>query len=307
MRVFNDLFQYTDDISKGLNDVEDFKNKYKTFKSKTTKQVYNQQSIQGHMNMLSIVMREYPGFDIKREYKEFYDNLQNYLSTLTITNQADKLQDQSNESLISYDEIKRKVLENPDIDARMKLYMNIYEDYPTRDNFGKLLIKKRKITPDDKKTIESLNNGHNVIFITEDEVTLAFINYKTVSTFGHEYHQFKNPYKQMILDYVKANPKIQYLFGKGMKLSQSVRKMLITANVKSKNDKRSIGSINLLRKAFVSQELQKVQKAADREKIGNMLKHMPATSMKYNRSIYVKKYIESQDKFVDAEYGADST
>ena len=116
------------------------------------------------------------------------------------------------------------------------------------------------------------------------------------------YHKFEGKYKELVLDYLKKYPKTTHLFGKAKKLSANVRKMLITAGVKMKDDIKSIGGINLLRKAYVSQELQKVKKPEDREKIAKMLKHMPTTSLKYNRKEYVSIYQNNVDSLEKVKY-----
>jgi len=301
MRLFNDLLDSKNDISKALN-IKTIKEKYKSHISPTTKKAYHNESIQGHMSALSIIMREYPAFDIKKEHKQIYDELQDYINSLSSKNQANKLQNQANEIIMPYKDIKKMVLDNPKINSKMKLYMELYEDFPTRDNLGNLLIVKRKITPKDIDNIKELNNGDNLIFIDKDEITLAFINYKTVSTFGYEYHNFIGKYKELILKYLENNKSLTHLFGKAKKLSSNVRKMLITAGVKKKDDHRSIGSINLLRKAFVSQELQNVTKPEERENIAKMLKHMPATSLKYNRKQYISAYEKNIDTLEKVKY-----
>jgi len=298
-QLFDKMLNVKDNIRKGIN-INTIEKKYETFLTRT-KKLYDQQSIVGHLSMLSVVMREYPGFDIEGEDKDQYNVLQKTIQKYQTSSSAKKIQKALDENTVDYDEIKQKVLNSPKVNSKMKLYMKLYEDFPTRDNLGKLKIIYHKITDNDKKNIKNLNKGENLIFIDENNITLAFINYKTHNHFGDIYHEFKGEYKKFILEYIKENPKSEYLFYAG-KMSGHVKQMLLNAGVKTKDDPQgSSGNINYLRKAFVSKALNNITDPEDRVKLGNLMKHTPATSLKYNRKI-TEIYDKNKNIFEKIKY-----
>jgi len=177
------------------------------------------------------------------------------------------------------------------------LYISMYNEFPLRDNMNNLKIIREELTAENKQKVGELNNGDNVLFVPQDEserVTFALIDYKTRRLFGIVYGDFTPTVSKMIRTYIDDMTVRQLqrlggtLFGKS-KMSREIGEILKEIGVKKKkgepgyNGKDNIGNITLLRKAYVTRELAKVETDEERDKLAFAMKHSPAASLTYAR------------------------
>ena len=199
----------------------------------------------------------------------------------------------------------------------------MYEEQPVRDDLGTLKIMFEDVPeqltnrvdknfkdPLVKKELLKINNG-NILYVPDDarkQVTLAFHVYKTSSTYGVTFVDYSLQLSTDIRLYIDQLKNKMYLFGKG-KMTAYVGKMLLDAGVKKKsNDPEyrpgfNTGSVNLLRKSYVSRALNDPSlSAVDRETLAFAMKHSPMTSPSYLREHGLKITDEQKNELKKITY-----
>ena len=172
------------------------------------------------------------------------------------------------EEVLSFNIIKEKVFEHFTEGSDQRLYMELYELVPTRDDLG---------------SVEMCNKDHkpkSENWLRTDTRELHIGRHKTVGKYGSIH--VKIPKKLMEL--VPTDHK--YLFenseGKALgSMSKFVGDMLKTCGVHDK------GSINYLRHSYASTELagSKVKDTEKRRELFCKMMHSPLTQLKYLRTL----------------------
>ncbi|CCO20079.1 unknown protein [Bathycoccus prasinos] len=162
------------------------------------------------------------------------------------------------------------------------LYISVYEECPSRDDLGKLVINPPNMTENVEKTMNYIvkKNGLWTIYLNV---------YKTMDFFGRVVVRFSNATSKLISNYITKHriKNGEYLFGsfgKDGKMSATVAAWLVEAGIKDgkvQGQTKTPGAINLLRHAYVSQKI----KEEDVLTLSETMKHSPLATELYVRKI----------------------
>ena len=167
-------------------------------------------------------------------------------------------------------------------DSKEFLYISIYEEFPSRDDLGRIVINPPKMTGNVEKTMNYIvrNRGLWTIYLNV---------YKTMDFFGRVDVRFSEATSKLITNYI-ARQKLRNgehlfgTFGKDGKMSATVAAWLIEAGVKDgkvMGQTKTPGAINLLRHAYISEKI----KEEDVIKLSETMKHSPLATELYVRKI----------------------
>ena len=282
---------------------------------------------------LLVVLSEYPPLRDQPLAKTTQAKLETYKSKLDAGVRVEGTERREQESVSPFMDITQAIYDRfqkkndtPVPSGKINkawIYIQMYEEQPVRDDLGSLKImfedvpqmffdrvKKNFKDPVVKKKLFDINNG-NILYVPDDvtkPVTLAFHVYKTSKTYGISFVPFSLRLSTDIRLYISQLRNKTYLFGKG-KMTGYVGKMLLDAGVKKKtNDPEyklgfNTGSVNLLRKSYVSRALNDPSlSAVDRETLAFAMKHSPMTSPTYLREHGLKVAQEQKNELEKVTY-----
>ena len=282
---------------------------------------------------LLVVLSEYPPLRDQPLAKRTLAKLENYKSKLDAEVRVAGTERREQESVSPFSDIKQAIYDkfqkkndSPTPTGKIDkawIYIQMYEEQPVRDDLGTLKIMFEDVPeqltnrvdknfkdPLVKKELLKINNG-NILYVPDDarkQVTLAFHVYKTSSTYGVTFVDYSLQLSTDIRLYIDQLKNKMYLFGKG-KMTAYVGKMLLDAGVKKKsNDPEyrpgfNTGSVNLLRKSYVSRALNDPSlSAVDRETLAFAMKHSPMTSPSYLREHGLKITDEQKNELKKITY-----
>jgi len=149
------------------------------------------------------------------------------------------------------------------------LYISVYEEFPSRDDLGKLVINPPNMTGNVEKTMNYI--------------------VKTMDFFGRVVVRFSDATSKLISNYIakyrlKNGEYLFGTFGKDGKMSATIAAWLVEAGIKDgkvQGQTKTPGAINLLRHAYISQKI----KEEDVMKLSETMKHSPLATELYVRKI----------------------
>lgn len=247
---------------------------------------------------LSLTMRDYPPLDYKGAFKPQYDLLQQELLKVKPMVDAYKAELKEKQTIDkTFTEMVDLVKEHYGNTSLQYLYMRMFSEFPTRDDFGFLAVKKGKLTGGDGEYYlngESIPKGINFIVVDDADkkspVKIVLQEYKTKGVFGTIVDAFSSETSVLIKKLAKKN---EYLFGEQKKLSSWVKKLLLGSKIKTPEQFKpdntvNVGTINLLRHAYVSERLAGKTSEEERVKLAASMKHSPLMSIQYVRKFETK-------------------
>lgn len=247
------------------------------------------------------VMQYYPAFDIhkpdaNRQYKKAY-NIFNRLWTemkakVRLINDRDK---EDARPVLQWDDLVALVkAKYPDPISKENLYISLYSQFPSRDDWGSMWIDDGEGEVPRKEEEYDLVR-RNTLFLPNKKrkylrgkAFLVMTNYKTSKIYGARVFVFDKPTTDNILKYVKKNRisgsterMSPYLFG-ASKMSGYVGRLLDDLGV----DRLRLGAINYLRKSYISTQLANFT-GTDEERLNlaYTMKHSPSASLRYVREL----------------------
>ncbi|CAL6428871.1 unnamed protein product [Bathycoccus prasinos] len=162
------------------------------------------------------------------------------------------------------------------------LYISVYEEFPSRDDLGKLVINPPNMTGNVEKTMNYI--------VKKNGVWTIYLNvYKTMDFFGRVVVRFSDATSKLISNYIakhrrKNGEHLFGTFGKDGKMSATIAAWLVEAGIKDgkvQGQTKTPGAINLLRHAYISQKI----KEEDVMKLSETMKHSPLATELYVRKI----------------------
>jgi hypothetical protein len=249
-------------IAKVLRDREDIVKDITSLKLlKDIVEMYTSAStLKGVVQVFLKLVSEYPGFKISDKAKKAYNDV--FLEANSDMAQG-YIQKSMEETTESFSSIKDKVFEEYPEGSDERLYMQLYELCPTRDDLGAVyIVKTTRDTKDKTKD-----------YLIISQKVLQINNYKTDGKYGpFECKIPINIWKQIDLTKDK-------LFNHGETLSSWVGKMLKSVGV--------AGRIGTLRHAFLSEKLDgdAIRDPEVRKQLAKSMKHSGTTQLQYIRDI----------------------
>lgn len=316
-RIFNRWRpgQCDGDVTHCIKDIKELVDFVKTMKDESGRRDLVVDTKFSYLEVVSILMEEYPLIDHENELKAQYEYLQKEKALMKAQVGARKAVRMETESItMNFTDIKDAVKSTFGVDSWYYLYLSMYEETPSRDDMFNLKI----ISTESNKQPKAVNEGDNYLIVPNNEstkVTFVLIKYKTYNFFGDIRHEYSQNVSKMIREYIKANPvKIAEnggtLFGK-KKMSTDVKTMLLKAKVKTeeqtqRGSKTNTGNINLLRKAYLSEKYEKnpSMDESQRVELANAMKHSPLVSLTYLRK-FADKVNSEPEKFSKLKYGSE--
>lgn len=298
-----------DDITHCLKDMKGLLAFLETMKDLSGKDLVVDTKM-SYMEVVSITMEEYPLIDHTGDLKDAYEMLQQAKMEIKAKVGARKLVKRDAETItFTFTEMARMVKDTFGVDSWQHLYMSMYFEAPSRDDMYDLRI----VDSDRGKDAKKVNNGYNYVVVPKSgNATLVFVKYKTAGFFGVVKFPLTASTTSLIRKYVSANAvtiatQQGTLFGKA-KMSSRVREMLIKAGIKTKDQtkkgtKVNVGSINLLRKAYVTDYFEKNPNMTEEERVelASAMRHSPVVTETYVRKVY-KEVNKNPEKFEKIKY-----
>lgn len=317
-RVFNRWrpTECDDDITHCLKDMKGLLDFVATMKTESGKRGGPVRDLEvgtkmAYLEAVSITMEEYPLIDHAGELKAQYEMLQHARMEYKAKVGARKLVKKESESItFTFSEMAQKLKSHFGADSWQHMYMSMYGEAPSRDDMFDLLIVDK-----DGKDPKKVNDGYNYLVLPKNgKATIVFVKYKTAGFFGVVKVPLTSGTTSLIRKYIKGNPMtiaIQKgtLFGKA-KMSDKVRKMLIEGGIKTSDQtkrgaKVNVGSINLLRKAYVTDKFENNPSMTEEERIdlASAMRHSPVVTESYVRKVF-KEVNENPKKFEKVKYSS---
>jgi len=275
--------------------VEKFISDLKALKFKANTQ---QQKIE----LLNTLLKEYPGFNVTDEMsnkrdvavKTIDDAIIHQFTPLT---QALKINDQKIKTYSPWLEIKAMVNETYPRGTPENLYMELFEEVPSRDDIGSIRVwdygghlnesefplksePDKPISAKIKMLIKNVKEDSEKYGIKDNMIIrfgsakkhfgfiVCMYNYKTQKLYGDIYTEIKD--KNLTIDLNRQIEKIMAnqkenedipLFKGPRKQSTFVSGFLTKAGVKDKSKTNNTGSINLLRHSFIDYKIGLIEKS----------------------------------------------
>ena len=181
-----------------------------------------------------------------------------------------------------FTDIKKIFKDTFERESKEFLYISVYEEFPSRDDLGKLVINPLNMTGNVEKTM-------NYIFKKNGAWTIYLNVYKTMDFFGRVVVRFSDATSKLISNYIakhrlKNGEHLFGTFGKDGKMSATIAAWLVEAGIKDgkvQGQTNTPGAINLLRHAYISQKI----KEEDVMKLSETMKHSPLVTELYVRKI----------------------
>jgi len=259
---------------------------------------------QQKIELLNTLLKEYPGFNItdsmsdKRDVtvKKMDDAIIHQFTPLT---QALKINDQKTKKYTPWLEIKAKVAESYPRGTPEHLYMELFEEVPSRDDIGSIRVydhaghltesdfpiksePNKVISPKIKELIQNVKadserygvKDNMIIRFGSAKQHFGFIvcmyKYKTQKLYGDIYTEIKD--KNLTVDLHRQIEKIMAnqkddadipLFTGPKKQSTWISGFLTKSGVKDGSKTQNTGSINLLRHSFLDFKINMIEKSTE--------------------------------------------
>jgi hypothetical protein len=300
---------------------------------------------QQKIELLNTLLKEYPGFNVTNSMSEKRDAAvktidQTIIHQFTPLTQALKINDQKIKTYTPWLEIKAMVAAKYPRGTPENLYMELFEEIPSRDDIGSIRVwdhgghlkesdfpiktePNKVISPKIKALIENVKSESNkygkkdnmIIRYGSPKKHFGFIvcmfNYKTHKLYGDIYTEIQN--KDLTIDLNKQIEKIMDsqkddadipLFKGSKKQSTWVSSFLTKAGVKYGSKTKNTGSINLLRHSFIDYRIAIIDKmdysSEERIKLAKMMKHSVVTSPSYLSVVLAEPLTAKEKKQVVA-------
>ena len=270
--------------------ISDLKNLTK-FKANTQQQ---------KIELLNTLLKEYPGFNITNEMSDKRDVVVKTIDDaivhqFTPLTQALKINDQKTKTYTPWLEIKATVAETYPRGTPEHLYMELFEEIPSRDDIGSIRVydhaghlkesdfpiksePDEPISPEIETLIANVKEDSEKYGIKDNMIIrhgsskkhvgfiVCMFNYKTHKLYGDIYTEIRN--KNLTIDLnnqiekVMANQKDNEdipLFKGPRKQSTWISGFLKAAGVKNGSKTNNTGSINLLRHSFIDYKINIIE------------------------------------------------
>ena len=259
---------------------------------------------QQKIELMNTLLKEYPGFNItdsmsdKRDVavKIIDDAIVHQFTPLT---QALKMNDQNTKTYTPWLEIKAKVAETYPRGTPEHLYMELFEDVPSRDDIGSIRVydhaghlkesdfpiktETNKILSTEIKTlIENVKLESNKYGVKDNMIIrygsqkkhvgfiVCMFNYKTHKLYKDIYTEIKhrnltvdlNRQIEKVMDIQKDDADIP-LFTGPRKQCTWISSFLTKAGVKDGSKTNNTGSINLLRHSYIDYKINIIEKSTE--------------------------------------------
>jgi hypothetical protein len=256
-----------------------------------------------------IVLREYPPFDalcrvpgksdddceepaqesVKKRYEEIDALFNKYDAQV---NAANLSKPKEGVRVLPFKEIKRRVERafprNSQEIPKQNLYINMYAEFVSRDDMKNLKLSTEQ-PPQNVDALKRLRLPQNTLYVSKKSAVIALVDYKTSNMYGPQRFAFSEKVSKLIWEYIKGNKLLETdktsgtLFGKSG-MSTFVGNMLDAIGQSRGNE----GAINVLRKSYVSSEMDKAgagMTAEERQALAFHMRHSVNTSYKYVRDL----------------------
>jgi hypothetical protein len=247
------------------------------------------------------VLRLYPGFDGINIYKtenrkgqERYNKLNQEYVFIKNEIEAEKIANPKDQKpVVPWNNLKNRIENKYPKNTKEHLYIRMYDEYPSRDDFKNLFVDDKStppITVTDRDAIANrpLGTGKdspfNTLFVKGKRVVIVLTKYKTVNIYGRSLFTFSQSVSDEI--HITANGILgdkgtRLLFDKAP-MSDFVREILNSVAVPQDRE----GQINYLRKSYISSAMQTVgEDSTERLKLAFHLRHSPSAALKYIRDV----------------------
>lgn len=247
-----------------------------------------------YFQTLVIALRRYPGFNALNNsiYQRQYEYLDRKYVLLEARNAAEKFANPKEQLAVErFNTIFSKITKKYKKGTKEHLYINMYKEFPSRDDFKALYVNANEASKifDPKSEVDYDNTLQNTLFVRTDitRVAIVLVRYKTVALYGKRHFDFSEATSKLIKQYIKDNnigKKNPFLFGKAS-MSKFVEETLDSIGLPKSPNRE--GHINYLRKSFVSSQLSELENASaqDRINLAFHMKHSPSASLKYVRDL----------------------
>jgi hypothetical protein len=225
-----------------------------------------------------IVLREYPPFDalcrvpgksdddceepaqesVKKRYEEIDALFNKYDAQVNAANLA---KPKEGVRVLPFKEIKRRVERafprNSQEIPKQNLYINMYAEFVSRDDMKNLKLSTER-PPQIVDALKRMRLPQNTLYVSKKSAVIALVDYKTSNLYGPQRFEFSERVSQLIWEYIKLNKLLEtdktsgILFGKSG-TTTFVGNMLDAIGQPQGNE----GAINVLRKSYVSSEMDK--------------------------------------------------
>jgi hypothetical protein len=300
---------------------------------------------QQKIELMNTLLKEYPGFNVTDSMSDkrddaviFFDNA--IVHQFTPLTQALKINDQKINTYTTWLEIKAMVAAKYPRGTPENLYMNFFEEIPSRDDIGSIRVydygghltesdfpiktePNKEISPKIKALIENVKS-ESTKYGTKDNMIIRYgsskkhfgfivcmFKYKTQKLYGDIYTEIMdrnltvdlNNQIEKIMDSPKDDADIP-LFKGSNKQSTWVSGFLTKAGVKDGSKTKNTGSINLLRHSFVDYKVNMMDKMnyspEQRIKLAEMMRHSVVTSLTYLAVVLAEPLTPKEKKEVAA-------
>ena len=162
--------------------------------------------------------------------------------------------------MLPFKEIKRRVERafprNTQEIPKQYVYINMYAEFVSRDDMKNLKLSTER-PPPDVDALKLLRLKQNTLYVSKKSAVIALVDYKTSNMYGPQRFEFSEKVSKLIWEYIKLNKLLESdktsgtLFGRsGM---STFGNMLDAIGQPRGNE----GAINVLRKSYVSSEMDK--------------------------------------------------
>ena len=203
--------------------------------------------------------------------------------------------------MLPFKEIKRRVERafprNTQEIPKQYVYINMYAEFVSRDDMKNLKLSTER-PPPNVDALKRLRLKQNTLYVSKKSAVIALVDYKTSNMYGPQRFEFSEKVSKLIWEYIKLNKLLETdktsgtLFGKSG-MSTFVGNMLDAIGQPRGNE----GAINVLRKSYVSSEMDKAgagMTAEERQALAFHMRHSVNTSYKYVRDLAKDKDIDVQ-------------
>ena len=164
----------------------------------------------------------------------------------------------------------------------------MYAEFVSRDDMKNLKLSPER-PPQNVDALKRLRLPQNTLYVSKKSAVIALVDYKTSNMYGPQRFAFREKVSKLIWEYIKRNKLLETdktsgtLFGKSG-VSTFVGNMLDAIGQVRGNE----GAINVLRKSYVSSEMDKAgagMTAEERQALAFHMRHSVNTSYKYVRDL----------------------
>jgi hypothetical protein len=223
-------------------------------------------TMKGKTQVFLKLIKEYPGLleavgeKVYEIYNKFFleanaDMAAGYIQKAIVQDEEDAIE--------PFSEIKKKVFKAFPAGSDERLYMELYEIAPVRDDFGELLIVK--------KTVDTLDKSKNYYVMSNHQLVIN--EHKSKNKYGTLRYKLPKEVYQLI------DTMNQFVFEHGSTLSSFVSKMLGKIGID--------GAINVLRHAYLSEQLdgENIKDPVIRKNLFQKMAHSQSAQLGYLRKL----------------------